>query len=398
MELAVASALDAWKATDCTAVEPYFAGWTADEPASKDGVNTIAWIGDWAERGYPTQSPGYTDMQYRGHDGIWEIADADIYLDAGGYEWTIERDHDTSIEAVLTHELGHALGLLHPCELDHTADAPDCSESNADQQATTMYPLYSAAQASPATDDLSGICYLYPVEGACSPGCGPQTNCIEGECRALCGDALCQVGDVCGYWGCSPRNGCTERSCTGHVCDTHVSCGPLARCNRGVCVTGEVPWGSACKGSNDCQDGACVDHVCQPTCRTDTECRTGTCMAALDGHARGCVASRDYVTGARCTAGEDCTTGLCLFTATPAVCTVECRSKSACPEDWSCRGVDGRDVCVPADYQPAGGGCSLGAPPTRGSDAGLWILGSIAVTRAARARIRRRHSTRAAGR
>ena len=220
VELALATALDAWKAPDCTAIEPYFAGWTPDEPASKDGVNTIAWIADWAKRGYPTQSPGYTDMQYHGHDGRWEIADADVLLDATGYDWTVEPDHDTSLQAVLTHELGHALGLLHPCELGGTDDAPDCSEASADDLASTMYPLYSVAQASLESDDLSGICYLYPAAGACIPDCGPDAACIDGECRVPCEDELCEAGEVCGYWGCAAEGSCTERDCNGQVCES----------------------------------------------------------------------------------------------------------------------------------------------------------------------------------
>jgi hypothetical protein len=397
MEQALATALDAWKATACTAVEPYFAGWSADGPASKDGVNTIAWIADWGERGYPTQSPGYTDIQYHGHDGIWEIADADVYLDAASYDWTLETERDTSLQAVLTHELGHALGLLHPCELDGAQGTPACSAASADELATTMYPLYSAAQASPEADDLAGICYLYPAEGTCAPGCGPQTECVDGECRAFCDDGLCQVGEVCGYWGCAPEGSCTERSCDGQACENEGSCGPLASCEDGLCVSGKVPWGGACKASSDCQDGACVDHVCQPPCRNDTECGPGTCTAAVDERPKGCVSSRAYATGLRCTVGEDCTTGLCLFTASPAVCTVECRNKSTCPDDWSCRSVEGRDVCVPANYQVAGGGCVLGSPSPVGSGRYSWILACAVLTLSWRARSKRRRSVRAAG-
>lgn len=389
MEQALAMALDAWKAPACTAVEPYFAGWTTEEPASRDGVSTIAWIADWAKRGYPAQSPGYTDMQYRGHDGAWEIADADVYLDATSYDWTITTDRDTSLPAVLTHELGHALGLLHPCELDAVDGAPACTEVSADELATTMYPLYSAEQASPEADDLAGICYLYPVAGACVPGCGTKQECIDGECRALCGDGLCRVGEVCGHWGCAPENSCTERLCTGRACDGDGACGPLATCEQGMCVAGQVPWGSACNASRDCSDGACVDHVCQPPCRNDTECGLGKCAAAVDAPVRGCVSSRSYDTGLRCVAGEDCKTGLCLTTESPAVCTVECRNETTCPDHWSCRGVDGHDVCVPASYNATGGGCALGSPWPGGADRYFWLLAAAGLALRWQARSRR---------
>lgn len=394
MEQALAAAFDAWKGSDCTAVEPYFTGWTAEQPATKDGVNTIAWIGDWAKRGYPTQSPGYTDMQYRGHDGVWEIADADLYLDATSYDWTIEPDQDTSLQAVLTHELGHALGLLHPCELEGAEGAPDCAEASTEQLATSMYPLYSPAQASPEGDDLSGICYLYPAEGACVPACSPEAVCIEGECRVLCGIDFCEAGQVCGYWGCAPEGSCLERACDGQPCEGEGTCGPLAVCKKGACASGQVPWGSGCSATTDCHDGACVDHVCQPACRNGSECGEGKCEPDLDERVQGCVASRAYPAGARCAVGEDCGTGLCLFTASPAVCTSECRDNATCPKEWSCRGVDGRDVCVPKNYQASGGGCALGSGLPGGAQRGWWLLAGLALIVGLRWRSRRQRPLR----
>ena len=127
-------------------------------------------------------------------------------------------------------------------------------------------------------------------------------------------------------------------------------------------MSGDVPWGSACNASRDCSEGACVEHVGQPLCKNDIEYGAGTCAAAVDGRVGGYVSSRAYATGLRCAVGEECATGLCLSTASPAVCTVECQNKSTCPDDWTCRGVDGHDVCVPASYEATGGGCALGWP------------------------------------
>lgn len=391
---ALAQALEAWKSANCTAIDPYFAGWTADEPASKDGVNTIAWISDWKKQGYPALSPGYTDIQYRGHDGIWEIADADVYLDATGYAWTIAPGRDTSLQGVLTHELGHALGLLHPCELEAAEDAPDCAQASAEELATSMYPLYSAAQASLEADDLSGICYLYPTEGACHPDCTGDASCIEGECRAICGDDLCQPGAACGYWGCASAGSCTERNCEGQPCENDDNCGRLALCKDGVCVGGDVAWGSKCKVDTDCKDGACVDSVCQPLCRNDSECGSGRCAAAVAEQVGGCLSSRAYTTGLRCAEGEDCNSGLCLFTASPAVCTMECHRGSACPREWSCLNVEGRDVCVPPNYQASGGGCALSSLTHNGSGQEALASGALVIGFLARVRRRRRRGLR----
>jgi hypothetical protein len=361
MEEALAGALDAWAAPECSVVEPYFAGWTSDAAAAKDGVNTISWVDDWKERGFPSVSPGSTVMQYHGHDGIWEIADADIYLDAVSYDWTTAEGKDTSVQAVLTHEVGHALGLLHPCEPDGDDAAPDCKLASPGEQATTMYPFYDAAQASLDDDDVAGICYLYPVEGACPSDCGKNEMCVEGECRAVCGSNVCAAEETCGFWGCVPPGGCAERYCASTACSTSTECGPLAECVDQVCKSGSVAWGDGCGKSSDCAQGACVDRICQPDCANEAECGTGSCTPTSDGTAKGCTSSRAYERGMHCAVGEDCRSGICIFTANPSVCTDACTTSKECPETWSCRSVEGRDVCVPPTIN-ASGGCTIAAP------------------------------------
>jgi hypothetical protein len=357
----------------------------------RDGTSTIGFVGDWDQRGLPPVSPGSTDIQYRKHDGVWEIAEADIYLNASGYTWSAEPGKDTSLQAVLTHELGHALGLLHPCEPDGADGAPDCSTASAEEEATTMYPFYNAAQASLSEDDVNGICYLYPSKQDCAAGCGYHEMCVDGECRALCGEVVCAAEEACGFWGCEPKDGCLDRYCVGEACATSKDCGPLAQCLDGVCASGVAAWGDACEASSDCADAACVDKICQPVCLKDSECGTaGTCTAADDGGARGCVSSRSYEAGLRCRSGEDCTSGICIFTTNPAVCTAACTSSSQCAAGWSCDVVEGRQVCVPPSLSP-GGGCSIN--PQYGvniSTAPLcWPAAFVGVLLAARRR--RRH-------
>ena len=374
MEEALASALDAWAAPDCGVVEPYFAGWTQDAAASKDGVNTIGWVEDWAGSGFPKLSPGTTVMQYRGHDGVWEIADADIYLDAGGYDWTTKVGADTSLQAVLTHEVGHALGMLHPCEPDGADGAPDCKGADSSEQATTMYPFYDAGQASLDADDVAGICYLYPVAGSCPQGCGHDEMCVDGECRAFCKDTLCAADEKCGFWGCASRNACLERYCFDAACNKTEDCGPLATCTDRVCTAGTADWGDACSSSRDCAKGACVEGVCQPDCGDTGECGpSGSCVATENGAAKGCINSRKYESGMRCAAGEDCGSGVCIFTATPSVCTEDCVTSATCPEKWSCGSVDGRQVCIPPHVRAAGG-CSVAPALAPHSPRPLWLL------------------------
>lgn len=385
MEQALASALDAWTAPECSVVEPYFAGWITEPAAAKDGVNTISWVADWSGAGFPTLSPGTTVMQYHGHDGVWEVADADVYLDAEVDDWTTVEGKGTSLQAVLTHELGHALGLLHPCEPNGDDGAPDCKLADAAERATTMYPFYDAGQASLDSDDVAGICYLYPIEGACPGGCGRNEMCLDGVCRAFCHEKVCATGETCGYWGCVDTGSCTERYCEGQPCDVTADCGPLARCEDHTCKTGSARWGDGCTVSSDCTRGACVEGVCQPDCLFDGECGpSGTCVATKDDTAKGCTSSRAYQPGLHCAAGEDCRSGICIFTANPSVCTETCTTSATCLEGWSCGSVEGRQVCVPPTVSAAGG-CALtsqkGAPVGR---LGWVVLGASVLALALR--------------
>jgi hypothetical protein len=395
VEEALSASLQTWIAPECSAIEPIFEGWTDAPPATRDGKNTIAWVNDWTKRGFPKLAPGNTDMQYRGHDDAWEIAEADVYLDAADFDWTTADGKDTSVQAVLTHELGHALGLLHPCEDGGADGAPACEDAPSDVEASTMYPFYSASQASLEADDVAGICYLYPADTDCKQLCLARETCVEGECRAMCGDDICAAGDACGPWGCANAEGCLDRDCVGHSCAGEGSCGPLATCKKGMCVAGTVEWGDKCGKSSDCADGACVEGRCQPDCQSDDECGPlGSCEPSVDGPASGCTSSSAYGRGMHCAAGEDCRSGICLFTEHPALCTDECSSQSDCPRDWSCKTVDQREVCVPPTVEPSGG-CTVG----RGrnfSDTGAnapfgWIC--LATALLATRRLRRKNDT-----
>lgn len=386
VEQALASSLATWSRPTCSQFRPFFAGWTDAAPSARDQKNTIGWVTNWAGRGYPKWAPGNTEIQYRGHDNRWEIAEADVYLDASEYEWTTADGQDTSVQAVLSHELGHALGLLHPCEPDGADSAPSCDKASPDVAATTMFPFYDATQSSLSEDDVAGLCYLYPVTAdPCEGQCGPRQICVDSECRNPCGDQLCSSHESCGAWGCAPEGACLARSCVGQPCDRSEACGPLAKCERNACVTGAAAWGDACSTSPDCKNGACVNNVCQPPCNLDVECAPwGSCEPTADGSARGCISSGAYEQWAHCAAGEDCRSGMCVFIERDARCTTECSSRSDCPRDWSCRSVEQRSVCVPPEFD-AKGGCSVSASNSGApSNFGAWLFALAALLSARR--------------
>jgi len=379
-ERALKLALATWQGPECSAIKPRFAGWVDEAPAARDGVNTIGWVSDWATRGLPKSVPGNTDLSYLGVGGVWQIAEADVLLNGTDFDWA-----KLPPATVLTHELGHALGLLHPCEDDAADGAPACSDASLAELASVMYPNYEPTHTELGVDDVAGICYLYPPEQACAGGCGLYAVCIEGACHSTCGETVCEVGDVCGAWGCTPAGGCLERDCEGYACSADNQCGPLQRCSSaGVCVAGGAPWGEECRENADCADGACVAGVCQPLCDAVPECgESSSCVDTADKRVRACVSSGAYSFGARCAGGEDCQSGLCVFTSERSACTLSCSDGgAACPKGWSCGTAAHQRVCIPP--QPGEGGCSVvgsGAPGrVRLSEAQTagWILAAAA--------------------
>ena len=123
------------------------------------------------------------------------------------YQWTLLEDLDYipldelgfptayDLKAVMTHELGHVLGLSHP--------------PAEDEPLATMYPAYvmDGHQAFLDADDRAGICFLYPRDGA-EETCTSDADCIEAlenpgaACVTIEGFSVCQkergeLGDYC---------------------------------------------------------------------------------------------------------------------------------------------------------------------------------------------------------
>jgi hypothetical protein len=139
-----------------------------------------------------------------------EIYDADLELNAFGYTFTTgDTDPQIDLPSVLTHEIGHFLGLAH-------STAPG----------STMQAIYPEAdplsQRSLTDDDRAGICAVYPpgeIRDACDAtprhGFSPLCAAAQGEpptpppapaddAEACC----CAEGWDCEKGVCSDRGGC----------------------------------------------------------------------------------------------------------------------------------------------------------------------------------------------
>jgi hypothetical protein len=108
----------------------------------------------------------------RGSDA--RIAEADIELNAVSFDWRTSPDArgrtaEDRLRAVLVHELGHFLGLAHPC-----ADGARPGEPCAGQSHLAMYPDPLAPGRSlvlkPTEEELATVCAIYPSSRRFQPG------------------------------------------------------------------------------------------------------------------------------------------------------------------------------------------------------------------------------------
>jgi hypothetical protein len=231
-------ALLTWASTSCARLTPFFLEKTAGQAVSGDGRNTIEFVEtDWESLGYPKEATGATDVQIvERDDGSWEIAEADIYINAEHHRFSTEEEPgpgERSLLGVLVHEAGHALGLLHPCELGGEGGAPVCDEE--DLPDAIMSPYYDAAQTVPADDDYDGLCYLYAT--CAVKGCEPGFTCVADECVPE-GDGGGDGGGAGAGQGDGPGEG-----------------------QAGESSTTANPTGASCHESNECEGGECLAGV-----------------------------------------------------------------------------------------------------------------------------------------
>lgn len=130
------------------------------------------------------------------------IYDADIYLNGQHFTFSTGGERGlTDVENVLTHELGHVMGLDHTCDdgqrrplpLDNLGQPiPSCSSGNLGAAVTeaTMFPNAATGESkkrTPEAGDVHGVCQTYPLaddpkrceavdfrpQGGCALGPGP---------------------------------------------------------------------------------------------------------------------------------------------------------------------------------------------------------------------------------
>lgn len=332
----------------CTRWESTFSG-TFTTPdgghvPKRDGTRDLVWQGG-ANWRYGTGVLGITTSHY---GGTGSVVDSDIEMNnrvytSGTVNWFVGTPPSSGnyydVESVLSHEVGHWLGL------DHTDSA----------RQAIMNPSIAPRQVKRALfpPDVNDVCAMYPaatMSGTQGSACAENIDCASASpvCRTGTGSAggICTVEcvgdpDCPATYTCQPSSpaGSTGKACL-QPCVNASTCPATYACDNGVCRPPQV--GDRCETTGVCPDcsvciGTAQEAYCSACCGGGD---AGTCAGCFTS---GCGADEVCVgltSGDDRVCVEDQGAGLCQTCATSA----DCKSSYFC--------FDGRchDDCSP--YAP----------------------------------------------
>ena len=237
-----------------------------------DGTNGVFWHDDAWPPELVTDAIAQTVLHT---DATGNLHDTDIHVNGAAYRWSLDGAGATlDARGVLTHELGHALGLGHsqdPRATMYATHPPGTSWRSLEQDdrdgVSALYPGKGAAgcdEPGSAACPRGFVCVARVCErdGARGEVCSPCAR-VPGACDGAGDDARCiDIGD-----------GATAGTVCGRACSVDADCGARFRCAP-TTSSGDVQ----CVPLDACAAGP-------DPCRTDAECggdvcRSGACVGA----------------------------------------------------------------------------------------------------------------------
>jgi hypothetical protein len=346
---AVQDALLEWNAVSCSAMHLDYAGLVVESPGF--GITIHALEPGTAASALAEGAAGVTDTY---HDGTGVIYRADIHL-SGDSIWALNggwmAPGVVDVQAVVTHELGHAMGLAHSRE----------------REATMYFAGGAVALRSLELDDQRALCTLHPSEdvpaGESCDSCVLSDDCASGSCLVFpSGGAFCALE-------------CIEHAdCAGGFSCLDVPGEPGSRClpSNGECAEAgaSIAIGEYCYGAATCDSGRCLvtpqGAYCTEECSTeqpagcdaDLAC-VGFAHSTCDGIAPEecgmCTIVGKGEAGELCWDASDCAEGVCLSHETGGHCGAFCvEPGSSCPQGTQCS----LGICATGGIRPTGAPCT----------------------------------------
>ena len=348
-----------WSDPACSGYRVQYRGTTSQSWTSGDGVNTHQWIYSNNQRPQELggrETIGVTLSLYRGST----LVDGDIIYNGIDHDWTtrMTRAGQVDAQSIITHEIGHQLGLGHT-----------------NVNGATMYPSYGGGEG-PRTlsqDDLEGVCSLYPSGGgpqcAESGDCPSMQECVQGQCvNVSSGEG--QIGDDCSVAPCDQSLVCVQsqdnssfctRVCNDGTCPGGWGCyavnssqGQVNLCLPQQGGNGDLNFGEACESGPECASGLCVSDgqqtFCSQSCAGEEDCPNQSTCQGLSNGGGACIptegSDNETPFGTPCMQPSDCENGLCLDDDIELYCTLVCNTDRDCPEYAACLSAGDINICA----------------------------------------------------
>jgi MYXO-CTERM domain-containing protein len=332
LHAALERAFQTWSAPACTNLRFEYMG-TSQAP--KPGYLWITVL----ESGFSHRTDGALAYAAPQWDSSSAMASGQIVFNGGDFSWSdtavTGSGNLSDLQAVATHEIGHAIGLGH----------------SRDREATMFFVGGGMVERSLEEDDVRGVCFLYPKEsfadGRPCDSCTLDQHCAYGSCvphpwegGSFCG-ADCSHDSHCplGY-------GCRDSGGGGQCVPSYDHCR-----QEGT----NIPFREYCWGHDTCSSEICLtwgntaycSQRCNPS-QADSCPAGGNCVQLQDGSGLCAVRSCDPVKDTGCNVGE-----VCLWYHEPP------RSPGADTVAGRC--VDSRGGAGPGE--PCGPSAALGCQP-----------------------------------
>jgi len=195
---AIEAAFQSWEDVGCSTIDFDYDGFKSWDPGN--GIHVTVKTSSW--------DPSVGDaLAYALPDADWqgEIDSVDIVFNAVDVEWSVSPNPGygfQDVQGVVSHEIGHSLGLDHPRY----------------QDSTMFFSGGSTELRTLEDDDQRGACFLYPTEffddGLACDACEMHDNCAMGDCL---------------QWG-----GATSPAFCGQDCDNDSDCSDDFYCYGGT--------------------------------------------------------------------------------------------------------------------------------------------------------------------